>query len=406
MTESRRPESPEEVSVLIREAAAKKTPIEVLGRGSKRAFGRPLKLEIGLDLSRLTGIRLYEPNELVMTAGAATPLAEIAGTLAQNRQELAYEPADLGTLYGGEPDQGSIGGAFACNLSGPRRFKAGAARDHLLGFRAVSGWGESFKSGGRVVKNVTGYDLCKLMCGSFGTLAVLTEVTFKVLPKAEDTRTLLLFGQDDDAALNWLRAAATSANEASGLAHLPVAVARRSTVGAIAGAGSAVTAFRLEGPAPSVAARMTSLKAEIASTLEVTELPRDASIDLWREIRDAGYFAGAETALWRLSLTATAAARTLASLTTELVGDTAWFYDWAGGLVWLEIAGAAQAETVRAAVAKAGGHGTLIRATLAERAVTAVFQPQPKAIAALSRRIKESFDPGHILNPGRMYAGL
>jgi glycolate oxidase FAD binding subunit len=406
MTESRRPESPEEVGVIIREAAAKKTPIEVLGQGSKRAFGRPLKLEIALDLSRLSGIRLYEPNELVMTAGVATPLAEIAGALAQNRQELAFEPADLGLLYGGEADRGSIGGAFACNLSGPRRFKAGAARDHLLGFHAVSGWGESFKSGGRVVKNVTGYDLCKLMCGSFGTLAVLTDVTFKVLPKAEETRTLLLFGQDDDTALTRLRAAAAGANEVSGLAHLPIAVAKRSTVGEVAGAHCGVSAFRIEGPAPSVAARMAALKAEIASTLEVAELTRNPSLDLWREIRDVSYFASAETVLWRLSLTPTAAAPVLARLTTELADDTAWFYDWAGGLAWLEIAGAAQAETVHAAVTKAGGHGTLIRATLAERAVTAVFQPQPRAVAALSRRIKESFDPDHILNPGRMYAGL
>lgn len=406
MTESRRPETPEEVGALVREAAERKTPIEILGHGSKRAFGRPLKLEIALDLSRLSGIRLYEPNELVMTASAGTPLAEIAAALAQNRQELAFEPADLGPLYGGEADRGSIGGVFACNLSGPRRFKAGAARDHLLGFHAVSGWGESFKSGGRVVKNVTGYDLCKLMCGSFGTLAVMTEMTFKVLPRAETTRTLLLLGEDDGPALARLRTAAASANEVSGLAHLPAAVAKRSALGDVAGAGSAVTALRLEGPAPSVAARMASLRAEVAAAGPMAELSDDASRALWREIRDAGYFAGRDAALWRLSLTATAAAPALAGLAAKLAGNASWFYDWAGGLVWLEIAGAAQAEAVRAAVAKAGGHATLIRAPLTERAVTAVFQPQEKPVAALSRRLKESFDPGHILNPGRMYAGL
>ena len=164
------------------------------GHGSKRAIGRPAQTDLTLDLSALSGITLYEPEELVLSAKAATPLAEIEALVAAKGQQLAFEPMDYATLLGGVAGRGTIGGALAANLSGPRRIKAGAARDHFLGFSAVSGRGETFKSGGRVVKNVTGYDLCKLIAGSWGTLAAMTEVTIKVLPAAETEETLLIRG--------------------------------------------------------------------------------------------------------------------------------------------------------------------------------------------------------------------
>ena len=201
MSETLKPETAEQVLDAVKWAAASKSPLAVKGQGSKEGFGRAVEADCRLDLSGLTGIGCYEPNELFMTAGAATTLAEIEAALRQNNQQMAFEPADLGILLGGEGDAGTIGGAIACNLAGPRRIKAGASRDHFLGFNAVSGRGETFKSGGTVVKNVTGFDLSKLIAGSFGTLAVMTEVTFKVLPAPEKTRTVLVLGLSDQDAM-------------------------------------------------------------------------------------------------------------------------------------------------------------------------------------------------------------
>src|SRR5438874_2349729 len=183
-----------ELREAVAEALAAEEPLELVAGGSKRALGRPVQSAHTLDLSRLSGIRDYAPSELVLTAGAATPLAEIERVLAEHGQMLAFEPPGWGGLLGVEDASPTLGGVLACNLSGSRRIKAGAARDHFLGFRAVSGRGEIFKAGGKVVKNVTGYDLCKLMAGSHGTLAALEEVTIKVLPRPEIEATVMLAG--------------------------------------------------------------------------------------------------------------------------------------------------------------------------------------------------------------------
>ena len=214
------PRTAAELAAAVRESAG---PLELLGAGSKRGLGRPVNSGQHLDLSHLSGIRLYEPEELVLTAGAGTRLAEIEQALAAKRQMLAFEPPDLGPLYGMPAGEGTLGGMLACNLAGPRRPKAGAARDHFLGALAVNGQGEIFKTGGQVVKNVTGYDLCKLLAGSFGTLAALAEVTVKVLPAPEHERSLLLPGLEDAAAVAIMTRALGSAAEVSGAAHLPAA---------------------------------------------------------------------------------------------------------------------------------------------------------------------------------------
>ena len=226
MAQEFRPASAEALRDIVAGALADGTPLQVLGAGSKEAFGRPLDLP-RLRVDGLAKIASYEPEELVMTVAAGTPMAEIEARLADNRQQLAFEPADYGALLGGEPGRATIGGVLACNLSGPRRIKAGAARDHFLGFQAVTGRGELIKAGGRVVKNVTGYDLCKLLAGSFGTLAVLTEVSVKVLPAAEETLTLLLAGLAPADGLGALRAAMASAYDVSGAAWLPEPAAAR-----------------------------------------------------------------------------------------------------------------------------------------------------------------------------------
>ena len=407
MTETLKPGTPEQLCEAIRWAAAAEAPLEVLAAGTKRSFGRPVEAGHRLDLGAFSGIGLYEAEELVLAAGAATTLAEIEAALARNRQRLEFEPPDLGPLLGGAPGRGTIGGAIACNLAGPRRIKAGAARDHVLGFHAVSGRGETFKSGGRVVKNVTGFDLSKLMAGSFGTLAVMTEVTVKVLPAAQETRTVLVLGAGDAAAIEAMRTALGASSDVSGAAHLPAPVAAASGVSRVAGAGGAVTALRLEGPAPSVKVRGRTLGDLVKGFGGLDELGSADSAALWREVRDAAFFAGdGDGPVWRLSVPPAAGARVAASILDAIEGRV--FYDWGGGLLWLALASADDAgeAAVRAATNEHGGHATLVRAAADVRARLAVFEPQPAPLAALTKRVKESFDPLRVLNPGRMVEGV
>jgi glycolate oxidase FAD binding subunit len=398
-----KPRDARDVAEVAAWAAAEGQPLEVLGHASKRALGRPVQAEHTLDLSGLAGILSYEPAELFMTALPGTPRAEIEAALAARGQTLPFEPIDLAALYAA--GRGSIGGIFAANLAGPRRFKAGAARDHLLGFKAVSGRGESFKSGGTVVKNVTGYDLSKLACGSFGTLACFTELTFKVLPAAEKTRTLLLYGLDDRAAIAAMARAAGAPHEVSGLAHLPAAAAARSEVGYVRDLGKPVTAMRLEGTAISVAARLDALRAMFPGTAQ-EELHGMNSGRLWTEIRDVAALIDAPL-VWRLSVPPSDGAATVERVRQAGVPMRGWLYDQAGGLVWLGLDGAdAMPDAVRRVLPPGDGHAMLTKAPEPLRAATAVFQPEPPALAALTRRVKEAFDPKRILNPGRMWAGI
>lgn len=385
----------------IQSAVAAKTPLEVIGGGSKRAFGGPVAAEKVLDLSALCGITLYEPSELVMTAAAATPLAEITRALDENDQYLAFEPQDMGSILGDGSGGGTIGGVIACNLAGPRRIKSGAARDHILGFKAVSGRGYAFKSGGRVVKNVTGFDLSKLITGSFGTLAAIGEVSFKVLPRPQTTRTLLVAGGDAEDARRIMSLALNGPFEVSGVAHLPADVAAALIVDQAAAAGRSLTALRLEGPEPSVAHRCGKLSEDICT--ETEELDAASSRRFWRQVRDAAFFAATpEAQIWRLSVPPAAGPGVAAEILGRIDGRV--FFDWGGGLLWLAIHPRpdAGASIVRGAIGDSGGHATLIRADVAIRNSLAVFQPQPPALAALTARIKDAFDPEGILNPGRM----
>jgi glycolate oxidase FAD binding subunit len=404
------PEDAQALRDAVAWAAEAAQPLEIVAGGSKRGLGRPLQVAHTLDLSALSGIVAYEPNELVLTARAATPLAEIAGALAGQNQMLAFEPPDWGALLAAPAGQ-TIGGVISCNLAGPRRFKAGAARDHFLGFAGVSGRGEIFKAGGKVVKNVTGYDLCKLMAGAYGTLVALSEVTVKVLPRPEKTRTVLVLGLDDARAVAAMTAALNAPYEVSAAAYLPEALARRSTVSYVASAANSVTLLRLEGPGPSVAHRCTALRAELAAFGTSEELHSANSARLWREIGDAAPLAGddGERVIWRLSLPPSNAPGVIASLAGR--GDIEHFLDWGGGLLWLAVVAGrggsddGGAAAIRAALG-AHGHATLIRAPAALRGAIAVFEPLEGALAALAGRVKESFDPRRIFNPGRMYREL
>jgi glycolate oxidase FAD binding subunit len=402
-----KPRDGAEVEQAIRSALADGKTLEVVGRGSKQAIGRAAQWDATLDLSGLSGVTLYEPEELVLSAKAGTPLAEIEALVAASKQELAFEPMDYAVVLGSDAGSASIGGVLAANLSGPRRIKAGAARDHFLGVNAVSGRGETFKSGGRVVKNVTGYDICKLLAGSWGTLAAMTDVTIKTLPRAETEATVLVLNLDDFEARKAMSAATGSFADVSAAAHLPATVAGR--ILETAAGRAAVTAFRLEGVAPSVADRKGVLERTLAPFGTLGALDETASRGLWRAVRDVTPFAANGPSgvrdLWRISTAPTQApglGRTLEQCDAELL------YDWAGGLVWaaLPASNDAHARQVRAAVSEAGGHATLIRAPAAVRAAVEVFSPEPAPLAALTARVRQSFDPQGVLNAGRMWAGV
>jgi glycolate oxidase FAD binding subunit len=385
MTATIKPRSPEELRQAVEWALNDGVTLDVRGSGSKLDLGKPMKCDQVLDLSGLSGVVDYAPEELVVTLRAGTPMREVEALLAQRNQMLAFEPPDLGPLFGRAPGEGTLVGAVMGNFAGPRRLSAGAARDHLLGFSGVNGRGEAFKSGGRVMKNVTGYDLSKLLTGSWGTLAVLDEVSVKVLPAPDQTRTLVLHGLGDAAAVPAMCAAMGSPHEVSGAAH----------------AGGR-TALRVEGVAPSVEARLKGLRELLAETgAKMEELGTLESRAFWREVRDAlPLDAAADDIVWRISCAPTDGPAVVARVRAARPQAKA-FYDWSGGLVWLALPASADADH---ALVRAGlsGHATLIRAPERVRAAVAVFQPLSPALAALSARVKESFDPRSLFNPGRM----
>ena len=404
MTDVLKPRDAKEVEDAVRWAVGNDKALELAGQGSKRLIGRPSQTDLTLDLSGLAGVTLYEPEELVLSARAGTPLSEIEALLGKNNQQLAFEPMDYGPLFGLEPGRGTIGGVIAANLSGPRRIKAGAARDHFLGVTAVTGRAETIKSGGRVVKNVTGYDMCKLLAGSWGTLAAMTDITIKVLPKPETEASVLISGLDDARACAAMAAAMGSSCDVSAAAHLPDHVA--SYFDGLQ-KPEASTVLRLEGVAPSVAHRMDALAALLRPFGPVALLDEKDSSLLWRSVRQVKPFAAEaarERPLWRIS-TQPARGHELVDLITPAAQ---MFYDWAGGLVWVAMPFAHEpdAAAIRGAVKKLGGHATLVRAPASVRAALDVFEPQAAGLAALSKRVKEGFDPKGVLNPGRMWAGV
>ena len=395
------PSNEEAVRDIVLEAIASETPLSLRGEGTRTGYGRAGACTQMLSTAALTGITLSEPAELVLSARAGTPLRDIVALLEQRGQELAFEPMDHAAFYGGTPGGGTIGGLVAVNAAGPRRIKAGAARDHVLGFRCVTGRGDIVKSGGRVMKNVTGYDLSKLVAGSFGTLAVLTEVTLKVLPRPETERTLMVLGLTEEAALAVLRAASGTPHEVSSFAVVPADVPPLAARGPVA-------LLRLEGPEVSVLKRRDDLVAHFTATgARFETMPEASSKELWAALRDAKPVASSKGPVWRVSVAPTSGYGLVAALRAAGVPVETHFWDWAGGLVWLGLDADATGEdgaegAIRAAVGKLGGHALLMRASDELRARVPVFQPQAPALAALTKRVKDSFDPLHILERGRM----
>lgn len=405
MADILKPETAEQVLEAVRWAQSEKAPLSLIGQGTKTGLGRPLQTQYTLDLSGLNGITLYEAEELVLTAKAGTPIADIRAALAEKNQEMRFEPGDLGRLYGQAPDGGTLGGLISANLAGPRRVKDGAARDHVLGIKGVTGRAEAIKSGGRVVKNVSGYDLPKLITGAHGTLMAMTEITIKVLPAPEKIYTLLLLGLTAEQGRAALSKALGSPHEVSGAAHVPVEAASMLGVDLVAEKGASVTAIRVEGPGPSVEHRISELKKELGIGIDVEELHTTRSKAFWKALADLEPLVQhADKMVWKISVAPTKGPGIVESL--GLTDALHWF-DWGGGLVWLGLDGSdPDADQVREAVNAAGGHATLMRAPETVRNAVPVFQPVSDALMGISKRTKEGFDPNGLLNPGRMYAGV
>jgi len=396
-----------DVEQAVRAAIAGEQPLEIIGHGSKRQVGQVMATNAVLDLSSLSAVSAYEPQELIITVEAGAPLADVASLLDSKNQQFAFEPVSLASLLG-TPERGTIGGMIGAGFAGPRRIKAGGVRDHLLGAQAVSGFGESFKAGGKVVKNVTGYDLCKLLAGSWGTLAVMTEVTLKVMPRPEAESTLLLRGLDAAAANRAMTAALGSPFDVSAAAHVP-ALIERGEVGGLDSIGSprdALTLLRLEGIAASVRHRAASLTEALKpfGTIELVE--EAASQQVWGALRDVQPFAAngplGTWPVWRIVCPPASGAALGQALARESGGEV--IYDWGGGLIWAAVPPKAdgQAALVRTRAAAVGGHAMLVRGAIELRRAIDVFHPQPAGLRDLSERVRNSFDPRRILNRGRL----
>ncbi len=397
-----------DVEEAVRSALAAEQPLEIVGHGSKRAIGLPMATNAVLDLSALNAVTSYEPNELIVTVQAGAPMADLLSLIDSKNQQFAFDPMDTSVLLGTPRGAGTVGGMIGAGLAGPRRIKAGGVRDHLLGANAVSGFGDSFKTGGKVVKNVTGYDLCKLLAGSWGTLSVMTEVTLKVMPKAETERTLVLRGLDDGAANRAMTTALGSPYDVSGVAHLPLSVFR-DTGGGLAGLGSsqqAMTLIRLEGIGASVPHRAGSVSKALASFGAAEMIEDDASAAVWASLRDVTPFAASGSLgawpVWRIVCPPASGGAFGQALARDTGGDV--IYDWGGGLIWAALPPAADAHAalLRQRLRPIGGHATLVRAADQVRNTVDVFHPQDAGVAALGQRVKASFDPRNILNRGRM----
>tara|TARA_R110000751_G_scaffold24294_9_gene67053 strand:- start:1072 stop:2508 length:1437 start_codon:yes stop_codon:yes gene_type:complete len=418
MAEMITPTTPAQLRDAILWALGDKVALEIIGHGSKRAYGHDVRARHVLDLSKLTGILFYQPEELVISAHAGTPLAEITALLAQKHQQFQFEPGDFPLLLGGgdtigvagDGPLGTLGGLVATNISGPRRLKSGAARDHVLGFEAVSGRGEDFKSGGRVMKNVTGFDLSKLMAGSFGTLGVMHTLTLKAMPVPEKTRTVIVPCDDAKIAVQAMTAAMGSENEVSGAAWAPTSIlADSSAEMAALGDASPATAMvflRVEGPEQSVDWRAAALCRLLADIGAATVVQTAESLALWRSIADVKPMQGQGGVLWRLSVPPASGGAVVQAL--RQTGDTDIMLDWAGGLVWAQFAAGdasgeiEQAGKIRQIAVNAGGQACLVRASSELRREIPVFQPLSPEINRINRKISENFDPYGILNPGRM----
>jgi len=406
------PKKEQEVADIIKKFYKSNIAIEIIGSGSKREIGKPLRCGNTLSLSKLEGIIEYLPEELYIKVKAGTRIEIIENELKKNKQQLAFEPIDFGYLFSGKSNSGTAAGQVACNISGPRRFKVGSARDHILGFRAVNGRGEIIKSGGTVVKNVTGYDLSKLICNSYGTLVVLTEVTFKVLPTFEDNKTLVIHNLNIDSAPEYLQKAISSSNDISGASFLPTEptcnncnmnIENTFKLNDLQNKGS-LTALRLEGSKKSVDERIKNLAKELkVSETNISILESLQSEIFWKKIRNLEFFLLTKNNIFRIVIPPAECIK----LIYELPKNFKYFLDWGGAVIWMEACQLSEQkfESIRKKVIKHQGYVSMIKYSSFLPYVEDVFTIDSTRFT-LSQSIKKSFDPKRILNPGKMYTDI
>jgi len=406
------PQNEKEVSNLIKKFYKSNIPIELIGSGSKRKIGRLLQCSKTVSLSKLSGIIEYFPEELYIKVKACTPIKEIEEELKKNNQQLAFEPIDFGYFLNNKSDYGTAAGQVACNISGPRRFKVGSIRDHVLGFRGVNGRGEIIKSGGVVVKNVTGYDLSKLICGSYGTLIALSEITFKVLPAPEESKTLVIHNQKTESALYFLNTSISSSNDISGATFLPTEpkvngcvmdIEKTFKLNDLKQDGS-ITAIRVEGSKKSIDQRIKNLLKELKITnLNISILDVYQSEIFWNKIRCLEFFKLSKNSIIRIVIPPSECL----NLIHQFSNRYKFFLDWGGALIWMEAFELSEQmfESIRKKVVKVGGYVTMIKNSESLPYVEDIFTINKERFI-LSQNIKKSFDPKRILNPGKMYIGI
>ena len=399
-----KPTNEKEISEIIKECYKKNIPLEILGSGTKRSIGRNFQFEKTLDLSNYSGIIDYKPEELYIKVKSGTPIKDIKNELEKNNQHLAFEPVDFGFLFSGKKDEGTIGGVMSCNFAGPRRFKAGSIRDHILGFKGINGRGEIIKSGGTVVKNVTGYDLSKILSGAFGTLAVLSEITIKVLPKPESNKTLFINNPHLKKGLEYLHLSLSSSSDPSGAVFYPEIFRSFFTFNDLTFSGP-ITAIRMEGSTLSIDHRIKKLTDEIKVTnSETNVLSQDQSDIFWEDTRNLKVFSKLKENLIRIVIPASEAFETLNRLKDF---DAKYFVDWGGSLIWLQLdsINTKILKDIKTIVRTASGYLTIIKIEENLKASIDVFTVDPVK-HEISEKIKKSFDPKRILNPGKMYIGI
>ena len=406
------PKSEREVMNFIKKFYKAGIPVELIGTGSKRKIGKPLQCAKTLNLSKISGIVEYLPEELYIKVKAGTSIKLIQDELKKNKQQLAFEPIDFGFFLNEKSDYGTAAGQVACNISGSRRFKVGSIRDHVLGFRGVNGRGEIIKSGGVVVKNVTGYDLSKLICGSYGTLVALTEITFKVLPSPEENKTLIIHDQKIETALFFLEKSVSSSNDVSGAVFLPAGpkvpgcvmdIENTFKLNDLKHKGSFV-AIRIEGSKNSIDQRIESLINELKiQNFKTSILESYQSEIFWNKIKSLEFFHTTKNNIVRIVVPPSETA----NLIYQLSNKFKYYLDWGGALIWMEAFELSEEmfESIRRKVVKLGGYMTMIKSS--------DYLPYVEEVFTINRdrfniwqNIKKSFDPKRILNPGKMYTGI
>ena len=406
------PEDETQISSVVKELFKKNQPAEVIGLGSKSFIGNKIQSAKKLSLSKLSGIIEYLPEELYIKVKANTPVEFIEKELEKNNQELAFEPIDFGFVENGKSNKGTIAGCLSCNFAGSRRFKVGSVRDHILGFRGVNGKGDIIKSGGTVVKNVTGYDLSKLVSGSFGTLVALSEITLKVLPKKKSSNTITIHTEDKKLVNELFEKISSSSSEVSGAVYVPEEPKDDSynqnkemlfKFNDLKFQGSFL-ALRIEGDKLSIDERIKVLTMELElQNLNTSILDVHQSVPLWKKINSLELFGNTRNNLLRAVIPPSKGNELI-----QKIGNKFKYYiDWCGSLYWIEVKSNKNSKIteIKKLIIELGGYLTIVKKSNEFDYEETIFTVDETRLL-ISEKIKKSFDPKRIFNPGKMYRGI